>query len=106
MSSAWKKSLWAGVAFAVTGGLCAMTLRPFHDEATAHNNVIPQLPYFATAASFVVGTLLWRLAAAWKSIWRGLGRGLLIGLLAHPVCWFLMLTWHWPHPKALKPPRL
>jgi hypothetical protein len=55
----------------------------------------PSVVAFATVAATLAGAAAWRLIVARSDCppWRGAVAGLVVGFVAHPLCWFLMILY-------------
>jgi len=82
-------ALWPALAISAVGLLCAAAIASL---APGRDYVL--LPVAAGLAAFITTFTLWWLFVsrpARPSTWRGVVVGGLSGLLAHPVCWYLLI---------------
>ena len=57
-----------------------------------------EFPVFPGAAAFIAPFFIWWVAISRPnkpSLWRGVAVGSVGGLLAHPVCWYLLICWNY-----------
>lgn len=92
----------ASLAFALAGAMCAsvvLILSPHEDPK------LGGLIVTAAAGSFLTAAPVWRLIVrpGLEGFWRGLIAGGVIGLLAHPMTWCLLM-WFWVPNSASREP--
>lgn len=94
---AWKVSLLSGIVFGMVGFFCAFLIMRVRVSQIPPGEGWQYMKYCAAMAAFIVGTLLWRMWVAPQdtaSGGRGLWVGALVGLLSHPVAWYLLILFH------------
>lgn len=93
MTAEWRRCLLAGVCFGLGGAACGIDV-----SAGATGEGYQSFAVFAGASGLLVGTLAWwyLVARRPRATWgRGALVGALVGVVAHPVCWYLFTLWNW-----------
>ncbi len=86
--SYWE-ALLAGACFAVAALLVSTPA-----VLSLGNPNKPHLIFTSTAAAFITGTLLWKIVyarARKHTHWRGMLVGALVGVVSHPLAWYLTI---------------
>ena len=91
-ASDYKEALLAGGCFALAAlppSFLILALIGVKDEWRG-------LTVTASAAAFIMGALLWGLIfTRWRrpTPWKGVGVGALVGIVSHPLAWYLLMVW-------------
>jgi hypothetical protein len=107
------KSVTAAVVFTAAGALCSAVVLSFGPPETRGEGWA-EFPFCAGAAAFMTSLTVWWLHVARTDkpgTMRGAAAGLAIGVLAHPVTWYVLICWNWMlaglslrHPSAAGDP--
>jgi hypothetical protein len=95
--SAWRRSLRAGAGLAVAGAASGgvVLLAGQSDGQAGAGTAL--YPVFGLLSALISGTALWQALVArhvTPSLIRGALVGGLTGVIAHPLCWYLMICWN------------